>query len=538
MKRILGLFFVLLLPTLVFQTPAQAIEYPLHLAGSAKTQYVADSNNQPFFINGDTPWSLIVQLNEQETIQYLDTRVSQGYNAIMVNLIEHQFADNAPKNAFGQAPFSGSTFPSSVSGYNESYFTHADWVIEQARQRGMAVFLVPLYLGYGCGNEGWCGVVQNSTTAQITTWAQYVGNRYANFDNVLYVIGGDTNPTGSVKTKTDAFATTLKQTNPQKIFTAHNSPENAAMNVWNTTTWLDLNNIYTYGYTYDAAWSEYNRSNFKPFFMLESAYDNEHSSTATSLRSTAYWAVLSGATLGHFYGNCPVWHFNAPSGNSFCNTSRTWQNSLTTSGANTVALIRSLMESRDFVNLVPDLNNTVLTGGIGSGSSKATAAQTANGTTIIVYSGSKKDLTLNLSKIPGNTAKAWWYDPTTGNASLISSAISTSGSQTFSSAGLASHDWVLVVDAATANLPAPGSSTPTPDPTPTSTPSTSPTNTPTIRRIPGDVNLDGRVDLYDYQAVLTQFGGVCIPSQCADITNDGIVNIFDYSIVITNFGAY
>jgi hypothetical protein len=52
---------------------------------------------------------------------------------------------------------------------------------------------------------------------------------------------------------------------------------------------------------------------------------------------------------------------------------------------------------------------------------------------------------------------------------------------------------------------------------------------------PGDANGDGKVDIFDYSLVVTNFGkrGANIPG---DVDHDGDVDIFDYSLVVTNFG--
>jgi hypothetical protein len=53
--------------------------------------------------------------------------------------------------------------------------------------------------------------------------------------------------------------------------------------------------------------------------------------------------------------------------------------------------------------------------------------------------------------------------------------------------------------------------------------------------VPGDANGDGKVDIFDYNLVVSNFGrtGADIPG---DVNKDGKVDIFDYNLVITNFG--
>ncbi|HUD20013.1 MAG TPA: dockerin type I domain-containing protein [Patescibacteria group bacterium] len=65
----------------------------------------------------------------------------------------------------------------------------------------------------------------------------------------------------------------------------------------------------------------------------------------------------------------------------------------------------------------------------------------------------------------------------------------------------------------------------------------SPTPTPTPTPKPGDLNGDGKVDIFDYNLLVTNFGktGTARFSP-ADINGDGKVDIFDYNVLVGNFG--
>lgn len=52
--------------------------------------------------------------------------------------------------------------------------------------------------------------------------------------------------------------------------------------------------------------------------------------------------------------------------------------------------------------------------------------------------------------------------------------------------------------------------------------------------IPGDLNGDNKVDIYDYNQLISDYGKTGTPGWIAsDINKDGQVNIFDYSIYFT-----
>src|SRR5262249_8502647 len=120
--------------------PVTVPVFPL-ARGPNQARYLVDQNGQPFFIAGDTAWSLIAQPDSDGAPLYLDDRHAKGVNAIVVNLIEHLYADHAPANNAGDAPFTGR--PSATP--NEAYFAHADAIIDAAAERHIAVLLAPLY---------------------------------------------------------------------------------------------------------------------------------------------------------------------------------------------------------------------------------------------------------------------------------------------------------------------------------------------------------------------------------------------------------
>jgi parallel beta-helix repeat protein len=57
-----------------------------------------------------------------------------------------------------------------------------------------------------------------------------------------------------------------------------------------------------------------------------------------------------------------------------------------------------------------------------------------------------------------------------------------------------------------------------------------------IEQLPGDINGDGTVNIFDYNIFLQHFGVVEDCQNSADLNGDCAVNIFDYNILLQNFG--
>jgi hypothetical protein len=137
---VLGAALVLVKVLSPLQSVQAAPMFPLSIATNHR--YLVDRNNTPFFFSGDAPWSIIAQGTNADIDYYLANRQQKGVNVIVVNLIEHKYANNAPRDIAGDPPFTGTPF----STPNEPYFAHADYLVSQAAQTGMVVLLDALYL--------------------------------------------------------------------------------------------------------------------------------------------------------------------------------------------------------------------------------------------------------------------------------------------------------------------------------------------------------------------------------------------------------
>ena len=77
--------------------------------------------------------------------------------------------------------------------------------------------------------------------------------------------------------------------------------------------------------------------------------------------------------------------------------------------------------------------------------------------------------------------------------------------------------------------------TPVPTTKPTNTPT--PTNTPALTFYPGDLDRSGKVNIYDYNLLIADFGKSGFPGfSIADIDKSGKVDIYDYNLLIADFG--
>jgi len=114
-----------------------------------------------------------------------------------------------------------------------------------------------------------------------------------------------------------------------------------------------------------------------------------------------------------------------------------------------------LFSSRPWYDLVPDQKHEVVVDGLGefNGMDYLAAARTADGGTVMAYLPTARPISIEMGKVSGKLATAWWYNPRTGQATSGGKFATTRKKQfTPPTAG----DWVLVLDDAGRNLPAPG----------------------------------------------------------------------------------
>jgi len=401
-------------------------------------------------INQASSWGLIQSLSTSDARDYLDALKQRGFNTVLVSIISYdtRMAGNPP-NWQGVPPFSVKW---DFSSYNDAYFAHADEILNLAKDRGMLVALVPSYLGYaGDPSQGWMDEIlsANNSVAKSVAYGRYLGDRYKNFTNIIWVAGGDNLPAAGseLESRLKGVIDGIKQNDPNHLWTAHWGGSNSVWSVENPTfvSYLDINGYYAYDYgaTQSQDLINYNRTPVLMTYHLDQSYETESGGTPENIRRKAYEAVLSGAAGSSFCAG-PNWYL-------FYN----WRSNMDTPGTLQTTIWYNAMVSRPWSELVPDQNHTAVTAGFGevTGTDYAAAARTTSGSTIMAFMPSSRTLTVDMTKISGTAAKAWWLNPSNGQSTLIGT-FATTGAKNFSPPG--SGDWLLVIDDASRNRPPPG----------------------------------------------------------------------------------
>jgi hypothetical protein len=240
--------------------------------------------------------------------------------------------------------------------------------------------------------------------------------------------------------------------------------------------WLDFNmrqNGHNTDYTnaYGKTADDYALIPVKPVIDGEPLYEDHPvsfrapqlgHSISGDVRRPLYWNLFSGA-FGHTYGHHSVWQMWAPDKgrNPINNPLMPWSEAIDRPGAGQMVHGRMLMESRPFLERIPD-PSIIVTGPVptavpGEGRYRFVATRDEAGTYAMIYAPVGREFTVRMGAIEGERVTAWWFDPRNGEATKIGTFDNDVPQRTFMTPDPGEMlDWVLVLDNAACKYPAPG----------------------------------------------------------------------------------
>jgi Protein of unknown function (DUF4038)/Putative collagen-binding domain of a collagenase len=442
--RALSLAIACLSVLVITSTLGAAPAYPVKVGPTGRD--LVDQNGVPFLIVGDSPQAMIGRLSEADAELFFANRQAHGFNTVWINLLCASYIGcNADGSTFdGIAPFN---VPGDLTTPNEAYFAKVDAILRLAARYGLLVILDPAETG------DWLAVLYANGEDNCRAYGQSLGQRYASFDNILWMHGNDYQDYGPDSDRfTTAVARGIKDFDSRHLHTVElnffvsSSTDDPA---WHSI--IDINAAYSsYEPVHAEILKDYNHGDF-PVFLVESGYEFEVSDPRT-VRAQAYEALLSGAT-GHLYGNHYTWQFLDG-----------WQDTLESSGTMQVGYFAALVQSRPWYDLVPDQDHALVTSGVGDFGAPdyVTAARTPDGRLAIAYVPTSRTITVDLGRL-GGLATARWLDPTSGTFMTISDSLANSGVVDFTTPGtnsVGAEDWVLVLETGAPQTPPPPPSPP------------------------------------------------------------------------------
>ncbi len=366
--RFLLVFFISLLSTSsqVFSqtTPwtGSATDLTLEkLQVSANGRYLEYSKNKkPFFYMGDTAWELFHRLTEEEVELYLENRRAKGFTVIQAVILAELDGLNVP-NRYGDLPLSDiqEVRP------DETYFKWVDKVIRMAESKGLYIGLLPTWgdkvdRQWGTGPEIF-------TPAYARVYGEWLGKRYKNFKNIIWINGGDRWGGDGNYPVWDSLAKGIKSKDKNHLMTFHPLGESSSAQWFHHCDWLDFNMLQTghcqrdYTIFEKLLVKDYNREPVKPVLDGEPRYENHPVCWKpdelgwfddTDVRRAMYWSFFSGA-FGHTYGCHDIWQMLTPEREPVGSARGDWKASMDLPGAAQLIHARRLLEKYDWTACEP-----------------------------------------------------------------------------------------------------------------------------------------------------------------------------------------
>ena len=431
---------------------------------SENGHYLATKDGKPFFWLGDTGWLLFNKLNRDEAEQYLENRKQKGFNVVQAMVLHtvpsvNVYGDSSIVNQdISQPLVTKGNNPAVEEEYD--YWDHVDYIIDKAAEKGIYMAVVPVW-----GSPVKAGKVNQE---QAKKYATFLAERWKDKPNIIWLNGGDIPGSDSTAVWLE-IGKTIKSIDHNHLMTFHPRGRRASSDWFHKEDWLDFNMVQSGHRRYDQDTAKTEPKNFgednwrymnddwamnpvKPTIDGEPSYEGipeglhditEPRWEAEDVRRYGYWSVFAGA-FGYTYGQNSVMqmHSKTDEGSAY-GSDELWTSAIDAPGAGQMHFIKDLLLSRDgYFERVPDQSMIAE-----NGEKYDRLLATRTNKYAFVYNYTGREMKINMGKIDGEKVKASWFDPRTGEETVIGEFDNT-GVQTFKPAGEKKdgNDWVLILD--------------------------------------------------------------------------------------------
>lgn len=452
--------------------------WPWKVSANGRTFTLQDGTPVQMF--ADAEWFAINHGSQADLSTLYKGIGDLGYNAVLTSLLEHAGGGawgeiNAPNDLANNPPF---LTPDQLDTPNDTYFDNVRLAIQKAACMGLQVVMFYTYAGYQGGAQGWEAVVTaaHNTNTVCFNWGVYLGNKFGDLPNVVWMNNGDHNQSGTALTRYQQILAGIQSiTRVHQVSSELDNPNSLATS----------QSGYTYGRdpavsdeTFDWFYAWGPGGNGQTYTTALAAWDdtvatipviagetiqidagfNVHDSRE-EVRTQYHWAMTSGA-MGSNFGQTGRWNWQ--SGAAGLAT-------LTSAGTLDASYAAAFYKSIPSWHLLRpsgtasgragrDLVGT----GVGSGDTRVTSCMSSDGVSLLVYfpqtgASATQTAQVDLRSMAGPCLAEWW-NPTdgtrttsgggaTGGAYSLANSLSTASFTTPGSNGTR-NDWVLRIQSA------------------------------------------------------------------------------------------
>jgi hypothetical protein len=393
--------------------------YPVKVSENGR--YFVDQNGTPVFWLGTTQWQLFRGYTLEEATLILEKTARTGFAFAQVMVLGSGVP--AQPNVYGEKPW----IDDNPLTPNEAYFGNVDAVIEAARRKNV-IISTTLYHRHYLGHI---------TVDNARAWANWLAQRYRDVPNIVWSMTPEAMPF-FVPVLRELAAGLREGDGGSHLITCKPDPGPFSSSFCHAEPWLDFNSIQTFAWAhliYPLVNADYHLEPVKPVLMAEGAYEqgSEYGFEVTPvwIRRQAYYSYLAGAH--HTYGHNDSWRVLP-----------TWRQALDAPGAAQLGLLKQILQGREeWWYLVPD-QSLLASGGRTEGRVLNLAARHKDGKWALVYCGAAASFSVDLGKLAGKEANAFWIDPRNAERLAIG-RLPNSGERSFSTP-VGWEDALLVVE--------------------------------------------------------------------------------------------
>jgi hypothetical protein len=421
---------------------------------SSNQRFLVFEDGTPFFWLGDTIWELFHRGTLEEGEYYLENRRQKGFTVLQAVVLA-EFDGLKVPNAYGELPL----IDHDPLRPNEKYFHTIDQFIALAGKKDLFIGLLPTWgdkielLGHGKGP-----IIFNPENA--FQYGQWIGRRYRDVWNIIWINGGDRSGGGANQPIWDALGRGIKSVDSNHLMTFHplGGGDGYSSSAWfHQSDWLDFN-LAQSGHVrkglpnYALVTHDYNLLPPKPCLDGEPRYEDHAVNWKPQengwfddydARQAAYWALFAGA-FGHTYGCHPVWQMFQPGREPISFARRPWREALDLPGAFQMAHVKKLLLSRSFLTRIPD--QFLIVAMAPNLPEQVRATRDEAGSYAFIYLPVGGRVTIDLVRLAGTSLNANWYDPRNGTTARMGS-IQRQGTYEFTAPSHGpGQDWVLTLD--------------------------------------------------------------------------------------------
>jgi hypothetical protein len=366
---------------------------------SANGHHFVTASGEPFFWLGDTAWPLFAQYSKEEAEAYLTNRGQKGFTVIQGVLAwsggtGFEGAAPGPNYASDRPWLDGPAKP------NEAYFRHVDSLLSYAAQQGLILAMLPTW-GY------YVNEAKTFNPENARAYGRWLGARYQDTPNLIWVNGGDRIPTGCEEVWRALGRGLREGDGGAHLITYHPCGWRHSAQFFHSDDWLDFNMIETWtewAKVYPAVLTDTLLTPAKPVVLGEGAYENGPEYplgpiTPLIARRQAWWAFMAGGYIT--YGQDRMWRMGPG-----------WAETFDTPGAAHMGVFRQIATSRPWQQSVPDQG--LFASGVSSERTLNTAIRSVDSDWAMVYLASQCHVLLHPDKILTKQVKVTWVDPRSG----------------------------------------------------------------------------------------------------------------------------